>query len=129
MRYIHLVLFGLIAVLAAACASGVPPQSNFTAPAVGTLVPGGHEEAIAPEIPAGQSGALLINQTGLRIQVAVNDTIVDIPLGHDFLFILPPGAHEFYIYRQDSQPVVHKETLEAGKMRYLYISPRLGNTN
>lgn len=128
MRLVHLAIFGLLAVWGVACAPLLPPKSDFTVPAVGTLIPGGHEEAVHPEIPAGQSGALLINQTGLRIQVAVNNTIADIPLAQDFLFILPPGTYEFYIYRDDSQPIMHKETLEAGKLRYLYISPLLGNT-
>jgi hypothetical protein len=106
----------------AGCTSSIAPASQFQIPAVGTLMPGGHEEAVGPDLPSGQSGALIINQTGFQIQVAVSYTIATLPIGQDFLFALPPGAYEFYIYEPNSAPRVHKETLESGKLRYLYIT-------
>ena len=107
------------------CTRTTPPASQFQIPAVGTPMPGGHEEAIRPELPAGQSGALVINQTGFPIQVAVSNTIATLPIGQNFLFSLPPGTYEFYIYEPDNAPRVHAEALLAGKLRYLYIS-RIG---
>jgi len=109
-------------VILAGCTSPIPPASQFQIPAMGTPMPGGHEEAVRPDLPSGQSGALIINQTGFQIQVVVSNTIATLPIGQDFLFALPPGAYEFYIYEPDSVPRVHKETLESGKLRYLYIT-------
>lgn len=113
--------------LLVACGPSLPDATNFTAPAVGTRLPGGHEESIvaAPQT----SGALVINQTGLRIQVAVSNTITTLAVGEDFLFALTPGTYEFYVYRPDSVPLVHTEKLESGKLRYLYLTPLLGNTS
>jgi hypothetical protein len=104
---------------------GIPPASQFQIPAVGTPMPGGHEEAVQSNLVSTQSGALIINQTALRIQVAVSNTIATLPAGQDFLFMLPPGVYEFYIYQPDIAPRVFKETLESGKLRYLYIT-RIG---
>jgi hypothetical protein len=118
--WVAITMIGL-AVLAG-CTSSIPPASQFQIPAVGTPMPGGHEEAVRPDLPSGQSGALIINQTGFQIQVAVSNTIATLPSGQDFLFALPPGAYEFYIYEPDSAPRVQKETLESGKLRYLYIT-------
>ena len=108
---------------ATSCAPRVPSPGDFTEPAVGALMPGGHEESVAPTLDTDQSGALFVNQTGNRIQVAVNGTITDIPRGYDFLFTLPPGKYEFYIFEPNSTPHIHTETLEGGKLRYLYIAP------
>jgi len=119
---IRAVLVVAILLSVAACRPSVPAADEFTQPAVGTLIPGGHEEAIQPELPPGQSGALIINQTGLPIQVAVSNTIATLPIGQDFLFSLPPGSYEFYVYQPDSVPYIHTEKLEDGKLRYLYIS-------
>jgi hypothetical protein len=104
------------------CATRAPAASEFTVPAIGTPMPGGHEEAVQPELPPGQSGALVANQTGFPIQVAVSHTIATLGIGQDFLFALPPGAYEFYIYEPGSTPRIHAETLADGKLRYLYIT-------
>jgi hypothetical protein len=109
--------------IAAGCKPRVLPPADFKQPAVGTLMPGGHEEAIQPALPPGISGALVINQLGVRIQVAVSNTIATLPIGQDFLFSLPPGTYEFYIYEPDSTPRIHTEVLQDGKLRYLYLSP------
>jgi hypothetical protein len=105
-----------------ACSKSAPPASQFQIPALGTLMPGGHEEAVRPELSVGQSGALIINQTGFSVQVAVSNTIATVGIGQDFLFALPPGTYDFYIYEHDSVPRVHTERLEDGKLRYLYIT-------
>ncbi len=100
----------------------MPAASSFIVPAVGTLMQGGHEEAVQPVLLPNQSGALVINQTGLQIQVAVSNTIAELPIGQDFLFVLPPSTYEFYIYEPNRSPYIHQETLESGKLRYLYIT-------
>jgi len=129
MRLSRLAIFSLLAAFVAACAPRIPSQSDFTVPAIGTLIPGGHEESVSLDLPVDQSGALVINQTGLRIQVAVSNTITTVAAGEDFLFALAPGTYQFYIYRPDSVPYVHTETLDGGKLRYLYLTPLLGNTS
>jgi hypothetical protein len=127
--FIKRVLFYVvIAGLLLACAPSLPAASDFTTPAVGTPIPGGHEESVSFDLAADQSGALVINQTGHRIQVAVSNTITSLGIGEDFLFVLAPDTYQFYIYRSDSAPYVHSEKLEAGKLRYLYLTPLLGNT-
>jgi hypothetical protein len=115
-------LYIAVVIWLASCSRAVPPASQFQVPALGTPMPGGQEEAVRPDLPPDQSGALIINQTGLQIQVAVSGTIVTLPIGQDFLFILPPSAYEFYIYEPDSTSYIQKETLEGGKLRYVYIT-------
>lgn len=124
----HWLILAAIALAMAGCASQpVPSADDFTEAAVGTLMLGGHEEGIKPDLPPDQSGALFINQTGYRLQVAVNNTIADIPIGYDFLFTLPPGQYQFYIFEPDRPPRVHTETLVGGKLRYLYVT-RIGRS-
>lgn len=115
-----ILMFSLVCLVG--CGPRIPVATDFTVPAIGTPMPGGHEEAIPSDLPAGQSGALVVNQTGFPIQVAVNNTITTLGIGQDFLFALPPGTYEFYIYEPDSTPRVHAETLADGKLRYLYIT-------
>lgn len=112
----------LIVLMAVGCVPRVPAASEFTVPAIGTPMPGGHEEAVRPDLSSGQSGALVVNQTGLSIQVAVSNTIATLGIGQDFLFALPPGAYEFYIYEPNSAPYIQTEKLGDGKLRYLYIT-------
>jgi hypothetical protein len=115
-------ILSVITVAIIGCRPQIPDASNFAVPAVGTLMSGGHEESIQANLLPDQSGALIINQTGLQIQVAVSNTIAELPIGQDFLFVLPPSTYEFYIYEPNSSPFIHKETLESGKLRYLYIT-------
>ena len=129
MLFKRTLFFVAMAGLVMACSPSLPAVGDFTVPAVGTLIPGGHEESISPDLAPDRSGALMINQTGLRIQVAVSNTITTVAAGEDFLFALAPGTYRFYIYRPDSVPYVHTEKLEAGKLRYLYLTPLLGNTS
>ena len=108
----------------AGCISSIPPASQFQIPAVGTPMPGGHEEAVRPDLPPEVGGALFVNQTGYQLQVAVNNTIATIPISNDFLFILPPGTHDFYVYQPNVPPRLYTEKLEGGKMRYVYWFPQ-----
>ncbi len=103
----------------------IPPASQFQIQAIGTLMPGGHDESVKPDFGPDTSGVLFVNQTGLNVQVAVSNTIATLPSGQDFLFILPPGTHQFYLYQPDLTPRVHTETTEAGKLRYVYLSKAL----
>ncbi len=121
-RFARFLIFFALAAGLPACGSQVPAASDFKLPAIGTPMPGGHEESIRPDLSPDQSGALVINQTGLSIQVAVSNTLTTLPIGQDFLFVLPPAAYEFYIYEPNSAPRVHKETLESGKLRYIYLT-------
>ena len=121
-RFTRILMFFAVAVELLGCGSRVPSAADFKLPAVGTPMPGGHEEALKPNLAPAQSGALVINQTGLSVQVAVSNTIATLPVGQDFLFVLPPAAYEFYIYEPNSAPRIHKETLENGKLRYIYLT-------
>lgn len=118
-----IVVCGLVlSLLLTGCARQIPPADQFQVPAIGLPVPAGFEGSFAPELPPGQSGALIINQTGLSIQVAVSSTIATLPANQSFFFSLPSGTYEFFIYEPDSAPRSHTEKLEDGKLRYLYIS-------
>jgi hypothetical protein len=112
-----------LAVLAG-CTSSIPPASQFQIPAVGTPMPGGHEEAVKPDLSLDTSGVLFVNQTGVRVQVVVSSTIATIPIGEDFLFILPPGTYQVYLYQPNLAPLIHTETTTGGKLRYVYLTPR-----
>jgi hypothetical protein len=118
------VVVGVLAALSA-CTSPIPRPDQITVPAVGTLMPSGHEEGVHPNLSPEQAGALFVNQTGMSLQIVVSDTIASISLAQDFLFILPPGTYQFYIYEPDVPPRAYPQTLEAGKMRYIYITPQL----
>jgi hypothetical protein len=118
----------LTMLMGVACQPRIPDPTEFRQPAVGTPLPSGHEESIQPDLPVGQSGALVINHTGFPIQVAVSSTITTLPIGQDFLFVLPPGSYDFYIYEPNRPPYVHFEQLQDGRLRYLYIS-RIGKSD
>lgn len=107
-----------------ACATTPPRPDQVPSPAVGTLVPGGHEEAVDVALPPGMSGVLFANQTNFPLRVIVNNTSVTIPSAQDFKFILPPGEIQFYVYESGFVPRVHTEKLDAGKLRYVYWSRR-----
>jgi hypothetical protein len=113
----------LLATLSA-CTPPIPRPDQVSTPAVGTLLPGGHEESIDTELPSGMSGMLFANQTSFPVQVIVDNTIVTIPSGQDFRFVLPPGEHQFYVYEPGFAPRTHVERLEVGKLRYVYWSRR-----
>ena len=114
----------LLLITLSACTPSIPRPDQISSPAVGTPVPGGHEESVNADLPAGLSGLLFANQTAFPLQVIVENTIVTIPNGQDFKFVLAPGEHQFYIYEPGFAPRVHVETLEAGRLRYVYWSRR-----
>ena len=98
----------------------VPPAEQFKQVPIGTAMP--YEKYSAPvNLPPGMSGAMFINQKSSNIQVAVSDTITTLLPSQAFLFILPPGPYQFYIYQPDASDSVRAETLEPGKVRYVYL--------
>ena len=100
----------------------IPAASEFQIPAVGTLIPGQHEEAVQPTPGSDTGGVLMINQIGVEVQVAVSSTITAIPNGSSFFFVLPPATYDFYIYQPDKKPWAHTEVVTGGKIRYVYLS-------
>jgi hypothetical protein len=111
----------LLAACLAACQPALPPAEQFQTPAVGTPVPPGMT-TLPIALPAlDASGVMFVNQTGATVQVVVSDTITAIESSFGFLFILPAGTHEFYIYEAGSDPWAHSETIEAGKVRYVHL--------
>jgi hypothetical protein len=118
-------LLGIVfASLLTSCRSSIPPVSQFLSPAVGTLVPGQREEAIAPTLSQNESGVLMVNQTGAQVQIVVSSTIATIPAGSSFLFVLPPDTYQFYIYEPGQTPWAHNESALGGKLRYVYLPLR-----
>jgi hypothetical protein len=103
----------------------IPEASEFHIPAIGTLIPGQHEEAVKPNLAADLGGILMINQIGVEVQVAVSSTITAIPNGSSFLFVLPPATYDFYIYQPGQTPVPHTEAVPSGKIRYVYLPPQV----
>ena len=131
---VKLILFVVVLLMSASCASPapavrtspikpIPPASQFTLPAEGTLLPPGTRYNETLNLPAGSSGALFINKTVDPVKVVVGDTFADIPSGQIYLFILDPGEYEFYIYGLTDVPVSQVEQLEFEKVRYLYLVP------
>jgi hypothetical protein len=105
--------------------SSIPPYSQFTVPAVGTPMPGGREQLKVFTLPENSGGALFVNRSAAPVHVVVNDTIVEIQGGHDFLFILPPASYNFYIYETDTAPRIFTDKIDIGKTRYIYLLARL----
>ncbi len=121
------IVFSVLPILLIACqgrsSPAVPPVSQFKSPAVGTPIPVGKE--LAPiGLPPGVSGVMFINRTDKQVSVAVSGTITAISGLQSFLFVLPAGTYEFYIYKLDAAPGLHIEKTEAGKVRYVYLLPK-----
>jgi hypothetical protein len=116
----------LLCLFLAGCGrQSLPAAGEFHIPAVGTLIPGQHEEAVKPELVADVGGILMINQIGVEVQVAVSSTITTIPNGSSFLFLLPPTTYDFYIYQPGKAPLLHTEAVPSGRIRYVYLSPQV----
>ena len=111
------------ALTAPANARQIPPKESFTIQAEGTLLPPGTSYAQTLNLPAGSSGALFINKIGSTVNVVLSNTIATIPIGQIYLFVLPPGEHEFYIYGLTDQPLTRIERTEAEKVQYIYLVP------
>jgi hypothetical protein len=119
-----IILSGILSSLLLGCNSlpPVPPAEQFKQVPIGTVIP--YDKHGAPvELPPGMSGAMFINQKNTPIRVAVSDTITTVTPGQTFLFILPPASYQFYVYEVDASNSTRTETLEPGKVRYLYLIP------
>lgn len=115
----------ILAVSLAGCSPAgnpLPPVESFQTPAVGMSVPADQQTAQIA-LPLGSSGVLFVNQTDQSVQVVVSGTLAVIPAAQGFLFVLPSGAHDFYIYEPNAEPRVHSEQTEANKVRYVYLLP------
>ena len=124
-RIVSLVVVLTALLTLAGCQSlppSIPAASEFQVQAIGTLMPGGHDEIVQPHFAPNSGGALFINETGFKVQIAVSGTIATLPIAQDFLFILPPGAYQFYLYQPDLGPRAYTETIVDGKLRYVYLS-------
>ncbi len=110
----------LVAVFLAACSNNnIPGPDHFKSTPVGTPMPTGAD--LQPmQVPSDASGVLFINQSANPIKVAIKDSIIDISVSESFLFILPPGVQQFFIYEVSANPKAYTETTQAGKIRYVY---------
>lgn len=99
-----------------------PQETQFQIPALGTPVPIGAGMSLVT-LPNNGSGALFINNAGLQVRVAVSNTIVTIDPKKGFLFVLPPGSYQFYIYGVEPVTQIDTEKIEPGKVRYVYLLP------
>ncbi len=128
-RLNRFVLFGVLMLLALAlsgCQTGnqieIPPETQFQTPAVGTPVP--ISAGLSPAtLPNNGSGVLFINNANVQVRVVVSETIVSIQPKAGFLFVLPSGSHQFYIYGLEPLAQLHTENVEPGKVRYVYLLP------
>ena len=111
-------------------AISVPPMSQFTQPAIGTPIPT-NLSASPVDLPPDSSGVAFYNQKGGLIHVVLSNTnsIVAIPPTSGYLFVLDPGTYDFYVYEGDNGPSAHTETVEPGKVRYVYIYPIVPDPN
>jgi hypothetical protein len=111
-----------LVIMAAGCSAAIPPAEQFKNPAIGTpfsadVFPN------ASVLPTNTSGVLFVNRTTGPVQVAIDNSSIQITPGDSFLFILPPGTHRFFIYERDVNPKVHTEHTALGKIRYVYLFP------
>jgi hypothetical protein len=116
----------IVAVLFSACsADNIPASEQFKATPVGT--PYSQGSALSSlQVPSEASGVLFTNQSNSPITVAINNSIIDIPVAESFLFILSPGTQQFYIYEFNEKPKAYTETTQAGKIRYVYFRNKGG---
>jgi hypothetical protein len=123
-----LLIFVLLIVALSGCQTGdrleIPPETQFQVPALGTPIPVGAGSS-SVTLPDNGSGALFINNAGTQVRVVVSNTIVSIQPTAGFLFVLPAGSYQFYIYGLESLPQLHTEKIEPGKIRYVYLLPAL----
>jgi hypothetical protein len=118
----------LLALALNGCQTGdqieIPAETQFQTPALGTPVP--ISAGLSPAtLPNNGSGVLFINNANVQVRVVVSNTIVSIQPKAGFLFVLPSGSHQFYIYGLEPLPQLHTENIEPGKIRYVYLLPPL----
>jgi hypothetical protein len=125
-QYFLRVAVPLVSLLLVACSvNNIPAPEQFRATPVGTPLPPGADRQPV-QIAGDTSGVLFTNQSSKPIKVAINESIVDIPVTESFLFILPPGTQQFYIYELNENPKAYSETTQAGKVRYVYYRDKGG---
>ena len=121
-------IFVLLAVVLSGCQTGdrieIPPEAQFQIPALGTPIPVG-AGSVPVTLPNDGSGALFINNASLPVRVVVSNTITSIQPTAGFLFVLPAGSYQFYIYGLESLPQLHTEIIAQSKIRYVYLLPAL----
>jgi hypothetical protein len=131
LRPLQMVIFSLcvggLSTLAACAAPTapavtIPSVNQFTKAAIGTPVPPRLSNQPV-NVPPDKSGVAFFNQKMGIIRVALSDTITTITPTFGFLYILPPGTYNFYVYETDIPPSVRTEQTEAGKARYVYLLP------
>lgn len=127
-RCVSLLILVLLALALGGCQAGdqinAPQETQFQIPAVGTPVPIG-AGTTPVSLPNNGSGALFINNASLQVRVAVSNTIVTIDPKKGFLFVLPAGSYQFYIYGLEPAAQIDTEKIEQGKVRYVYLLPPL----
>jgi hypothetical protein len=99
----------------------IPSVDEFKVPAIGTLIPGKHEESISSTLSSEIGGILFVNQSGVEVKVAVSSTIATLPAGSNFLFILPPSTYQFYLYPAAAASWAYSDTVTASSIRYVYL--------
>lgn len=124
-RVIPGLFIGLMLTLTACTppAKPIPPMSQFSRPAIGTPIPPSLSAAPIDKLPPGSSGVAFYNQKGALVNVVLSDTVAVIAPTYGYLFVLAPGTYDFTIYESDNGPSVRTETIEPGKVRYVYIYP------
>lgn len=111
--------------LVACSVKNIPDPEKFQATPAGTSYPQGIVSQ-SLQVPSDASGVLFTNQSDNPIKVAIGESIVEIPVAESFLFILPPGEQQFYIYELNEKPKAYMETTQAGKIRYVYFRNKGG---
>jgi hypothetical protein len=126
-RHCWILLFAVITLLILACCQSgngieIPPESQFSAPALGTPIP--INLGLSPvSLPANDSGALIVNNSSAAVRVVISNTITTIEPKAGFLFVLPAGSYPVYIYGLENAPKMHVEKIDQGKIRYVYLMP------
>ena len=119
-KFIVTALLCFLPVITAGCQPS-PEQPDTFVPAIGTPMAKNQEQQLIT-LPAGMGGAVVINNTLDKVRVVVSGTVAAVPPNTSFLFVLPPATYDFKVYRAGySKAIPHKETLEAGKPRFIYM--------
>jgi hypothetical protein len=99
-----------------------PSEDQIRTPAVGTPIPAG--AGLSPvTLPDNGSGALFVNNASVKVRVVVSNTIASIDPRKGFLFVLPPGSYQFFIYDLEPTVQVSIEKIDPNKVRYVYLLP------
>jgi|GEM_PF-3390529 len=121
MKLSKLIITAVLCVLPLSACQPPPEQPNTSVPAVGTpMVKDQEKQPIT--LPEGMGGAVIVNGTLDTMRVVVSDTIATVAPNTSFLFILPPAAYTFKIYRSSFRKAIpREEVLVAGSTRFVYM--------